>query len=118
MYFWQVYLNKLKELKKLVKDLVYRVKELKERPKALEALNSMLNHSEFFLVSVRNLSLGEDPMFTEVEATTLEKLINETYVSRWRNSSMRPIQFGQCHFPIHVATFFLLQNHQILVFFK
>lgn len=75
----EVYLNKLKELKKLVKDLVYRVKELKERPKALEALNSMLNHSEFFLVSVRNLSLGEDPMFTEVEATTLEKLINETY---------------------------------------
>lgn len=75
----EVFLNKLKELKKLVKDLVYRVKELKERPKALEALNSMLNHSEFFLVSVRNLSLGEDPMFTEVEATTLDKLINETY---------------------------------------
>jgi hypoxia up-regulated 1 len=76
-----VFQNKLKELKKAVKDLKYRVKELRERPKALEALNSMLNHSEYFLVSVRNLSQGEDPMFTEVEANTLEKLINETYVS-------------------------------------
>lgn len=99
-----------------MKDLVYRVKELKERPKALEALNSMLNHSEFFLVSVRNLSLGEDPMFTEVEATTLEKLINETYVSLWRNSSMRPIQFGQCHFPIHVATFFTAESSNFGIF--
>lgn len=79
--FTQVFRNKLKELKKMVKDLQHRVKELRERPKALEALNSILNHSEFFLVSVKNLSLGEDPMFTEVEAKTLEKLINETYVS-------------------------------------
>ncbi|XP_061188994.1 hypoxia up-regulated protein 1-like isoform X1 [Saccostrea echinata] len=80
----EVFQNKLKELKKAVKDLKHRVKELIERPKALEALNSMLNHSEYFLVSVKNLTLGEDPMFTEVEANTLEKLINESY--QWLES--------------------------------
>ncbi|XP_022325239.2 hypoxia up-regulated protein 1-like isoform X1 [Crassostrea virginica] len=83
----EVFRNKLKELKKMVKDLQHRVKELRERPKALEALNSILNHSEFFLVSVKNLSLGEDPMFTEVEAKTLEKLINETY--QWLDTTTK-----------------------------
>ena len=59
------------------------MKELKERPEALAALNSMLNHSTFFLASVKNLSVidVEDKMFTEVEIETLEKLINETKVS-------------------------------------
>ena len=66
-----------------MKDLEFRVKELKERPEALAALNSMLNHSTFFLASVKNLSVidVEDKMFTEVEIETLEKLINETKVS-------------------------------------
>lgn len=76
-----MYLNKLKELKKLVRDLVYRVKELKERFKVLDVFNFMFNYFEFFLVSVRNLFLGEDFMFIEVEVITLEKFINEIYVS-------------------------------------
>lgn len=59
-----------------------RVKEILERPEALEALRNMLNQSEYFLKSVRNLTLGDDPVFTLVEANTLGKLINETYVSK------------------------------------
>ena len=80
----QAYIEKLKSLKKEVKGLEFRVKELKERPEALAALNSMLNHSSYFLMSVKNLSsmsLGEESIFTAVETETLEKLINETEVS-------------------------------------
>lgn len=79
----QVYIEKLRELKKPVKPLEFRVKEMQERPEALAALKSMLNHSEYFLTTAKNLSQTmEDPMFTEVEVTTLEKLINETTVSQ------------------------------------
>lgn len=79
---FQSYTDKLKSLKKEVKQLEFRVRELKERPEALAALDSMLNHSSIFLLSVKNLSLlsGEDKMFTDVEIETLEKLINETEV--------------------------------------
>ena len=80
---FKAFTNKLKDLKKEVKDLEFRVTQLKERPEALEALRQMLNHSTFFLKSVQNLSLlEEDPIFTKVEVETLEKLINETQV--WR----------------------------------
>jgi hypoxia up-regulated 1 len=59
-----------------------RVKELKERPEALAALNGMLNQSSFFLDSIKNLSSVEieDKVFTDVEIEILEKLINETEV--------------------------------------
>lgn len=80
---FQPYIDKLKSLKKAMKDLEFRVKEKKERPEALAALDSMLNHSSIFLVSLKNLSsldINEDKMFTEVEIETLEKLINETEV--------------------------------------
>ena len=67
-----------------MKDLEFRVEQLKERPEALEALRQMLNHSSFFLKSVKNLTLlEEDPIFTAVEVDTLEKLINETQVLRY-----------------------------------
>lgn len=69
-----------------MKDLEFRVREAKERPEALAALDSMLNHSTFFLASVKNLSSleVEDKMFTAVEIETLEKLINDTEVRRTR----------------------------------
>ena len=68
-------------LEEATKDLKMRVKETLDRPDALETLRNMLNQSEYFLKSVRNLTLGDDPVFTQVEANTLGKLINETYVS-------------------------------------
>ena len=78
---FQAFTNKLKDLKKEVKDLEFRVTQLKERPEALEALRQMLNHSEYFLKSIKNLTLlEEDPIFTAVEVETMEKLINETQV--------------------------------------
>ena len=84
-YYFQAFINKLKDLKKDVKDLEFRVDQLKERPEALEALRQMLNHSTYFLKSIQNLSaleLQEDPIFTAVEVETLAKLINETQVSQ------------------------------------
>ncbi|KAK3107370.1 hypothetical protein FSP39_012931 [Pinctada imbricata] len=88
----EVYTGKLSELKKLTKDLEFRVKEYKERPKALEALHDMINSTEFFLVTLKNMSQLEEPIFTEVEITTLSKLINET--KEWRDNLVQE-QEGQ-----------------------
>ena len=77
---FQVYQQKLKELKTLTKDLIERVKEHEERPRALDALNSMVNYSEHFLVGMRNFT-GENQPFTEVELNTLEKLIIDVKVN-------------------------------------
>ena len=70
----------------MTKELEERVKEFKDRPRAIEALNSMVNYSEHFLKSMKNFTgdeIGEQP-FTTVEYTTLEKLIQTTKVSWWR----------------------------------
>lgn len=58
-----------------------RVYEKEERPKALAALKQHLNSTTVFLETVRNMTDADDPIFTEVELNTLEKLINETKVS-------------------------------------
>lgn len=83
--FWHFYLqiqeyeSKLKDLKSVTKDLYGRVNEMLERPAAIEALNSMLNHSTYFMVGMKNFT-GEDQPFTQVEYDALEKLITETKV--------------------------------------
>jgi len=64
----------------MTKDVYERVMELNERPTAVAALNTMLNHSEFFLAFMRNFT-GEDLPFTQVEFDVLDKMINETRVS-------------------------------------
>ena len=46
----------------------------------MEALNGIMNYTEHFLVGMKNYT-GEDQPFTEVEYTTLQKLINETKVT-------------------------------------
>ncbi|XP_060083520.1 hypoxia up-regulated protein 1-like [Ylistrum balloti] len=83
----EIYTEKLRELKKMTRDLEMRVTEMKERPEALQALESMLNHSVFFLKTVQNLSQVEEPIFTEVEVTTLGKLINDTM--DWKNATVK-----------------------------
>jgi len=70
---------KLNELKAVTKGVYERVNELHERPTAVAALNSMMNHSEFFLDFMRNFT-GEDLPYTQVEFDVLDKLINETRV--------------------------------------
>lgn len=79
--FPKVFISKLKDLQELMKNIKMRVYEKEERPKALDALKQHLNSTTVFLETVRNMTDIEDPIFTEVELTTLEKLINETKVS-------------------------------------
>lgn len=80
----QDYAEKFTEAKNLVKELNNRVKEHKERPKAMEALKSSLNHTQFMIKSMRNYSKigeNEDGPFTDVELTTIETLHKGM---RWR----------------------------------
>ena len=80
----QLYTKTLKDLKKATKKLWERVQEKQERPKAIEALNSIMNYSVHFLFGMKNFTgdePGEQP-FTTVEYETLEKLVKETKVRR------------------------------------
>ncbi len=56
-----------------------RAEELSRRPKYLDVLNTSLNISHDFLSRMMNLT-KELQIFTEVEMTTLETLVNETEV--------------------------------------
>ncbi|XP_035289124.1 hypoxia up-regulated protein 1 isoform X2 [Anguilla anguilla] len=77
--------EKLSELKKLCKAMFFRVEERRKWPDRLAALDSMLNHSAFFLKSAK-LIPEDDQIFTEVELNTLEKVINET--TTWKNETV------------------------------
>ena len=59
--------------------LFKRVSEAQKRPKLLGNLAQSLNVSVDFLLRMKNLS-SEVQIFTEVEISTLEKLILETQV--------------------------------------
>uniref|UniRef100_A0A8C4UJE4 Hypoxia up-regulated protein 1 n=1 Tax=Falco tinnunculus TaxID=100819 RepID=A0A8C4UJE4_FALTI len=71
--------DKLSELKKLCRNLFFRVEERRKWPERLAALESLLNHSTIFLKGARMIP-ESDQIFTEVELTMLEKAINETTV--------------------------------------
>ncbi|KAF6333193.1 hypoxia up-regulated 1 [Rhinolophus ferrumequinum] len=77
--------EKLAELRKLCQALFFRVEERKKWPERLSALDNLLNHSSMFLKGAR-LIPEMDQIFTEVEMTTLEKVINETWA--WKNTTM------------------------------
>ena len=81
----KAYEDKLSDLQKITKDLQLRVYELQERPKALEALNSIMNYSTHFLIGMQNYT-GEDQPFTEVEYNTLKKLVQDTL--EWNTTIM------------------------------
>lgn len=51
---------------------------LQERPLVVAELMSMFNHTEIFLTLGKNLT--ESEVFTEVEISTLSKLLSETKV--------------------------------------
>lgn len=73
--------EKLTELKNECRDVFFRLNEKKLRPRKLDELKDVLNKSVDFLASTKNLT-GEDLPLTEVERTTLEKLVNST--KEWR----------------------------------
>ncbi|NXV35828.1 HYOU1 protein, partial [Rissa tridactyla] len=77
--------DKLAELKKLCRNLFFRVEERRKWPERLAALESLLNHSTIFLKGARMIP-ESDQIFTEVELSTLEKAINETTV--WKNETV------------------------------
>lgn len=77
--------EKLAELRKLCHGLFFRVEERKKWPERLSALDNLLNHSSMFLKGAR-LIPEMDQIFTEVEMTTLEKIINETWA--WKNATV------------------------------
>ncbi|XP_042688030.1 hypoxia up-regulated protein 1 [Centrocercus urophasianus] len=77
--------DKLAELKKLCRNLFFRVEERRKWPERLAALESLLNHSNIFLKGARMIP-ESDQIFTEVELGTLEKAINETMA--WKNETL------------------------------
>uniref|UniRef100_A0A8C4UD35 Hypoxia up-regulated protein 1 n=1 Tax=Falco tinnunculus TaxID=100819 RepID=A0A8C4UD35_FALTI len=77
--------DKLSELKKLCRNLFFRVEERRKWPERLAALESLLNHSTIFLKGARMIP-ESDQIFTEVELTMLEKAINETTI--WKNETL------------------------------
>nr|ATU82895.1 secreted HSP70-like protein [Pristhesancus plagipennis] len=75
--------GKFEDLRKLTYLVWARVKEHQERPEALAALNSVINGSTHFLISIKNVTAHqmespEGSVFTKVEIDSLEKLIGET----------------------------------------
>ena len=80
-----MYDQKFKELKLRTKELEDRVREHRERPDALDALEKMLNISMTFLDTSKNIP-EDQQYFTEVELSTLEKLVKETL--QWRNEKL------------------------------
>lgn len=77
--------DKLAELRKLCQGLFFRVEERRKWPERLSALDNLLNHSSIFLKGAR-LIPEMDQIFTEVEMTTLEKVINDTWA--WKNATL------------------------------
>ncbi|KAH8385243.1 hypothetical protein KR200_000034 [Drosophila serrata] len=80
----EIYEDKLAQLKKLSNVFLARHWEHEERPEAIKALKGMLEHSEKFLATGRNLTKETNPekdVYTQVEIDTLAKVIDET--STW-----------------------------------
>jgi hypoxia up-regulated 1 len=84
----EVFEEKLDTLRKKTDEVYARHWEHNERPEALKALHSMINGSEHFLASARNIT--KDPLkgdvFTTKEVDDLEKAIQE--VVEWRDKEV------------------------------
>lgn len=72
------YNDQLKVLKKVCKDIFYRLAEKKSRPQKLDELKDVLNKSMNFLETIKNLTGGEEQPLTQMQYTTFHKLINTT----------------------------------------
>ena len=78
-FFDQVYDGRLQQLKKQSLDLRVRLREHRERPKALEMLRNSLNLSRTFLVQINNIT-DKDEIYTAKDLEELGKIINDTTV--------------------------------------
>lgn len=105
------YEKKIDDLHLLTKELFSRVWEHKERPEALKALHSMLNHSSHFLLSAKNLTKSSNPekdIFTDVEVETLEKLITET--TDWRDKAVKEQEAVKKNEPVKLTVKMLMDK--------
>ena len=93
--------EKLKELTDLTVSLHARVKQHKERPEALEAMNNMVNSSEHFLGKAKNSTGVVDGYFTQEELDKLEKKIKE--IIEWRDQALKD-QEAQPHYEMPKMT--------------
>jgi hypoxia up-regulated 1 len=82
----EVYDEKFKSLKLMTKEVEDRVREHKDRPDALDALDKMINISKGFLDSSKNVP-EDQQYFTDVEVATLDKLLTETL--EWRAKKLK-----------------------------
>lgn len=80
--WFQVLLDKTAELNKTAKAIFYRVREMNERPAAIQRLRQSLNMTEYLMTYVRNFTANatanETEWITAEELKTLETLYNET----------------------------------------
>jgi hypothetical protein len=93
--------GKLKELTDLTVSLHARVKQHKERPEALEAMNNMVNTSQHFLGKAKNSTGVVDGYFTQEEIDKLEKKIKE--IVEWRDQALKD-QEAQPHYEMPKMT--------------
>ncbi|NXF33234.1 HYOU1 protein, partial [Nyctibius bracteatus] len=78
--------DKLSELKKLCRNLFFRVEERRKWPERLAALEGLLNHSTIFLKGARMIP-ESDQIFTEVELTS-EKHLFPPIPQTWKNETL------------------------------
>ena len=73
----------MRELKKASRPIIKRMAEASARPAAIGSLKEVINMSSYFLTQMKNFSNSSEveSIFTEVEITTLEALLNETKVN-------------------------------------
>lgn len=75
----KIFQEKLTELRNVSRDVYFRLSERRLRPKKLDELKDVMNRSVSFLNTLANYT-GEDLPLTEIERSTLDKLINTTKV--------------------------------------
>jgi len=79
--------SKQKEITDLTAAMHARVKQHSDRPEALEAMNRMINSSEYFLSKAKNSSGIVDGYFTQEEIDKLESKIKE--INEWRDQAVK-----------------------------
>merc|ERR1719319_467907 len=79
--------SKQKEITDLTAAMHARVKQHNDRPEALEAMNRMINSSEYFLSKAKNSTGIVDGYFTQEEIDKLESKIKE--INEWRDQAIK-----------------------------
>merc|ERR1712051_246582 len=79
--------SKQKEITDLTTAMHARVKQHNDRPEALEAMNRMINSSEYFLSKAKNSTGIVDGYFTQEEIDKLESKIKE--INEWRDQAVK-----------------------------